>query len=139
MIIERKVIENERVSLEISFGKEFWERLETFLKQKHLKTEEGIALLLEYGSPETDTATTLTTEEKSAIHGKYSSLRFKMFECFQDNRAMVIGLSVHLNENRRLKKKLAELKGVKAVPQDIWDSWDNKAVAEYQNKYLFTR
>jgi len=137
--VEGKVIDNDRVSLEISFGKEFWERLETFLKQKQLKTREGIALLLEYGATEVDTARHLTTEEKFAISGRYSSLRFKLFECFQENRAIAVGLSVHLDENRRLKRKLTELKGEEAVPQNDWDSWDSKTVVEYQNRYLFMK
>jgi len=137
--VEDKVVDKDRVSLDISFGMEFWERLEDFLKKKQLETSEGIALLLEWGAPEVDTVRHLTMAEKCGIAGPYSSLHFKLYECFQDTRAMTIGLSVHLDENRRLKRKLAELKGVEAVPQDAWDSWDNKTIMEYLNKYLFMR
>lgn len=137
--LESAAIEGDRASLELSFGRGFWERLETFLKEKQLKTDEGIALLLEYGAPKEDTARPMPTAEKFAMGGRHSSLHFKTFECFQENKAIATGLSAHFAENRRLKRRLAELKGEMSVPRDEWDAWDKATIEEYQRKYLFGR
>lgn len=142
--IESKLVEGNTVTLEIAFGDDFWEKLDTFLRQKlgHLnerEAAEAVALLLDYGVPEENTARELTMAEKFALGAGHSSLKFQMFECFQANRAIAVGLAVNLPHNRSLKKRLAELRGAEAVPHNDWDSWDDAKINEYQNRYLFVK
>ncbi len=142
--IESKVVEEDAVSFEVSFAGDYWEKLETFLREKigtltQREKADAIALLLEYGAPEENTARELTTAERFAVGAKHSSLKFKMFECFQENKEIAVGLTVHLALNRSLKKQIAELRGAEAVPRDEWDSWNDAKVSELQNTYLFVK
>jgi len=139
VFIETKIVHGTTVSLDLSFGHEFWTKLSIFLRNQGIENCEGMALLLEYGAQELDNSKELSTAEKFAVSSRYSSLKFRMFECFEENRAIVVGLSVHLHENRELKEKLIQIKGKGAVTQDEWDDWGSKDVEEYQNKYLFSR
>jgi len=100
---------------------------------------EAISLLLEYGAPVESTAKELTMAEKFAVGASHSSLKFRMFECFQENKAIAVGLAVNLALNRSLKKQVAKLQGVEAVPHDGWDAWDDAEISEYLNLYLFVK
>lgn len=139
VMVESSAIEGGSVNLVLSFGRGFWHRLEAFLKQRQLKTSEGVGLLLEYGAPETDTARVLADSERFAVGGRYSSLTFKLYECFQENREITVGLGLHLSDNRFLKKKLAGLRGEEAVPRDEWDVWDKTTLDRYRDRYLFVK
>ena len=142
--VESRIVEEGAISLEVSFAGDYWEKVETFLRQKigYLNEREkadAIALLLEYGAPEENAARERTAAEKFAIGAKHSSLKFRMFECFQENKAIAVGLTVHLALNKSLKKQIAELRGAEAVPHDEWDSWNDAQISELQNTYLFVK
>ena len=142
--IENREVKGEAIVLDVSFRKDYWEKVETFLRQKvgsltEREKGEAISVLLEYGAPKENAAKELTMTEKFAIGGMHSSLKFQMFECFQANRAIVVGLGVNLPLNRSLKKQIAALEGAGAVPHDEWDSWDEAKVNEYMNRYLFIK
>jgi len=144
LTIESKFVEDASVSLEISFGGAFWEKLEKFLREKmgfltDGEKAEAIALLLEYGAPVESTAKELTMAEKFAVGASHSSLKFKMFECFQENKAIAVGLAVNLAHNKSLKKQLAKWRGAGTVPHNEWDAWDDTKVSEYLNRYLFVK
>ena len=66
-------------------------------------------------------------------------MHFRQFDVFRHNRSIAIGLKVHLDSNRLLKKKLVELKGVEAVPRDEWDSWDERTVNQLYERYVFAK
>lgn len=142
--IEGSTTADDAVTLQISFAGEFWRKVEAFIDEKlgpliaHEK-EEAIAMLVEYGAPEEGPHRVFSTQEKFAISGEQSSLHFRQFDVFRHNRSIAIGLKVHLDSNRLLKKKLVELKGVEAVPRDEWDSWDERTVNQLYERYVFAK
>lgn len=136
--------EPDGITLEASFGKEYWDTVEKFLRERigfltDREKAEAVSMLVEYGAPEENTARELSMAEKFAAGGERSLLHFKMYECFQENRAIAVGLAIHLARNRALKKQLASLQGDAPVPRNEWDSWDDATVSEYQNRYLFIK
>lgn len=142
--VESKIVEEGVVSLEVSFAGDYWEKVETFLRQKighptEREKADAIAMILEYGAPKENAAREWTMTEKFAIGAEHASLKFRMFECFQENKAISIGLTVNLGLDRSLKRQVAELRGGEAVPHNEWDSWGDAKVSEYQNRYLFVK
>ncbi|MDG6941254.1 MAG: hypothetical protein JRN65_04640, partial [Nitrososphaerota archaeon] len=114
--VEGKIAGEGAVSLEVSFARDYWETLETFLRQKigyltEREKADAMSPLLDYGAHEESTARELTMTEKFAVGAKHSSLKFRMFKCFQANKAIAVGLTVHLTHNKSLERKVAELRG----------------------------
>ncbi len=142
--LESKASEGGSVVLDLSFSGEYWRKIEEFLEQRtgfltKQETSEALAILLEYGASTEAPPTPLSVSQKFALSGEYSSLHFKQFECFKENRDIALGLRVHIDANRLLKRRLAELRGAQAVPHDEWDSWDEATIARYYEKYVFAR
>ncbi len=144
VVVECRSVSDESVTLSLSLTKGFMKTLEDFLSAKlgflaSPQRNEAISLLLEWGSSGSPQGTPLTNAEKFAIVGMHSSLHFKLYECYNDNQSVAMGLRAHCELNRRLKKRLVEVMGPAAVPRDEWDSWDEAVFERFQRKYLFLR
>ncbi len=144
VMIEGCTTVDDAVILEISFGREFWKKVEAFIDEKlgsltAREKEEAVAMLVEHGAPKEGSYRVFSAVERFAISSEQSSLHFKQFDLYRHNRSVAVGLKAHLDSNRLLKKKLAELKGVQAVPRDEWDSWDEKTVDELYERYVFAK
>lgn len=103
----------------------------------------GIPLLIQYGlsNESEEELERLKNEMRSKaaqkLWGEYAVMKFKAYEYFMENRAMVMGLSNMLQENRMLKRRL-EMKGLqKPIPRDEWDGWYDSIVDAYYQKYIF--
>ncbi len=139
-----RTVESDGVSLELSFGEEFWTKLEGFIGERigflgARQRDDAISLLLQWGAPEDYKPASLTTVEKFAIMGDWSSLHWKLHDCFKDNQAIAMGLRIHWETNRSLKRRLAELKGAGAVPKNEWDGWDDDDLDSFYKKHVFAK
>jgi len=132
----------EKSRLEVSIPHATAEKLEQFLREKGLFERQGIPLLIEYGlSDESEEELDkLRLEKESQIHhmyGTYCNMKFRAYEYFMENKAMVMRLSSSLSKNQSLKKKLAEEGLQSCLSQDEWDRWDEAKVNEFFRKYVF--
>jgi len=137
--IERR----EKARLKVAIPHEVAEKLEQFLKEKGLPERQGIPLLIEYGlSDESEEELEkLKTEKQSQmghLWGSHAIMKFKAYEYFMENNAIIMRLPFLLSKNRSLKLRL-EKEGLQScVSQDELDSWDESKVNEFYCKYVFT-
>lgn len=133
----------EKVRLKVVIPYEVAEKLRLFLKEKGILEGQGIPLLIQYGlsSESEEELERLKNEMKSKIAqklwGEYAIMKFKAYEYFMENKAMVMKLSSMLQENRMLKRRLKTEGLQKLIPKDEWDSWDNSTIDAYYQKYVF--
>lgn len=130
------------VIVEVSLAGAFRKKVDAFLEEKfgYISTreeEEVIATLVEFGARSSGATKLLSSTEKFAIAGRDSSLHFKQYEYFKQNRDVAIGLRTHLDRNRELKGKLRAVNRAESVPSDEWDSWDEDTVNGFYDKYVF--
>jgi hypothetical protein len=133
----------EKVRIKVTIPYETAGRVKLFLEEKGILEGYGIPLLIQYGlaSESEEELERLKNEMKSEngrkLWGEYAVTKFRAYECFMENKAMVMSLSIILNENKMLKRRL-EMEGLtKLIPKDEWDSWDKSVVDAYYQKYVF--
>jgi hypothetical protein len=133
----------EKVRIKVTIPYETAERVRLFLKEKGILESQGIPLLIQYGlsNESEEELEKLKNEMKSEngrnLWGEYAVMKFRAYEYFMENKAMVMNLSRMLDENRMLKRRL-EIEGLtKLIPGDEWDSWDKSIVDAYYRKYVF--
>lgn len=130
----------ESVRVTAKFEGKTWKDLLRFAKDKgYVKREELLSLLFSYGvSGREGVDMEKRHAEMFALGGRYSSMRFRAYELFTDNRILTLGLSSTLPDNKRLRR-LAEEKGLTTGKEEEWDSWDREKVDSFYNKYVFVR
>jgi hypothetical protein len=133
----------EKVRVRIAIPYETAEKVRRFLKEKGILESQDIPLLIQYGllSESEGELERLKNEMRSENArnpwGEYAVMKFRAYEYFMENKAMVMNLSKMLDENRMLKRRL-EMEGLtKLIPGDEWDSWDKSIVDAYYRKYVF--
>jgi hypothetical protein len=133
----------EKVRVRIAIPYETAEKVRRFLKEKGILESQGIPLLIQYGlSSESEgelerLKNEMRSENARNLWGEYAVMKFRAYEYFMENKAMVMNLSKMLDENRMLKRRL-EIEGLtKLIPGDEWDSWDKSIVDAYYRKYVF--
>ena len=132
----------EKAHLKVSIPREAAEKLEQFLNEKGLFERQGIPLLMEYGlSDESEEELDKLRLEKESqmdhMYGTYCVMKFRAYEYFVENKAMVMRLSSSLSKNQSLKQKLAEEGLQSCLSKDEWDNWDEAKVNEFFRKYVF--
>jgi len=143
LISALEAIENrEKVRVRIAIPYETAEKVRRFLKEKGILESQGIPLLIQYGlSSENEgelerLKNEMRSENARNLWGEYAVMKFRAYEYFMENKAMVMNLSKMLDENRMLKRRL-EIEGLtKLIPGDEWDSWDKSIVDAYYRKYV---
>jgi hypothetical protein len=133
------------VCLRVAMSFEFYNELHTFLEHQGWMSwghneKEGIALLLEFGlSEESREELERNKEELLKVSSRYAALNFQTSEYYANNSAIAMGLRLHLQENKSLKKKL-EKRGLGGyVSEDEWDKWDDNYINELYRIYVFCR
>jgi hypothetical protein len=133
----------EKVRVKVILPYETAKRVRLFLEEKGILESQGIPLLIQYGlsSESEEELERLKNEVKSEngrnLWGEYAAMKFRAYEYFMKNKAMVMNLSRTLDENRMLKRRL-EIEGLtKLILRDEWDSWDKSVVDAYYKKYVF--
>jgi hypothetical protein len=133
----------EKVRVRIAIPYETAEKVRRFLKEKGILESQGTPLLIQYGlSSESEgelerLKNEVRSENARNLWGEYAVMKFRAYEYFMENKAMVMNLSKMLDENRMLKRRL-EIEGLtKLIPGDEWDSWDKSIVDAYYRKYVF--
>jgi hypothetical protein len=134
---------HEKVRMRIAIPYEAAEKVKRFLKEKGILESQGIPLLIKYGlSDESEEELErlkngMKSKNAQKLWGEYTVIKFKAYEYFMENKAMVMALSNMLYENRLLKRRL-KMKGLqKLIPKDGWDNWDESVVDGYYHKYVF--
>ncbi|MEM3579050.1 MAG: hypothetical protein QXL54_02355 [Candidatus Bathyarchaeia archaeon] len=133
----------EKVRLKVVIPYEAAEKLRWFLKEKGILEGQGIPLLIQYGlsSESEEELEKLKNEMKSKtaqkLWGEYAIMKFKAYEYFMENKAMVMRLSSMLQENRMLKRRVKTEGLQKLIPKNEWDGWDDSTVDAYYQKYVF--
>jgi len=134
----------EKVHIKVAIPYEAAEKLSHFLKEKGIPESQGIPLLIQYGlsSESEEKLESLKNEMKSKaaqnLWGKYAVMKFRAYEYFMENKAMVMRLPNILNENKSLKRRL-KTKGLrKLIPKDEWDNWNKLRIDNFYRKYIFT-
>lgn len=133
----------EKVRLKVAIPYETAEKLRHFLEEKGILESQGIPLLIQYGlSSESEEElemlkNEMKTDTAHKLWGEYAVIKFKAYEYFMENRAMVIMLPSMLQENKMLKRRLKIKRLQKLIPKDEWDSWNNSIVDAYYQKYVF--
>ena len=132
----------EKARLKVSIPHAAAEKLEQFLREKGLFERQGIPLLMEYGlSDESEEELDKLRLEKESqmdhMYGTYCVMKFRAYEYFVENKAMVMRLSSSLSKNQSLKKRLGEGGLQSYLSQDKWDNWDEAEVDEFFRKYVF--
>jgi hypothetical protein len=133
----------EKVRIKVAIPYETAKRVRLFLEEKGILKSHGIPLLIQYGlsSESEEELERLKNEMKSEkgrnLWREYAVMKFRAYECFMKNKAMVMNLSRMLDENRMLKRRLEIEALTKLIPRDEWDSWDKSIVDAYYRKYVF--
>jgi hypothetical protein len=140
-ILEAK--ENEgQIYLRVAMSREFHCELHEFLKQKGYvfwgREKEGMSLLLESGLSEEDrSGLEKNQSEMSKESSCYAAMTFQTAEYYARNTAITLGLNLHLQKNRALKKELKEKGLGEFVPADEWDKWDEDFIDVLYRRYVF--
>lgn len=124
--------ENSQTTIHLILEGDVLKSIRTFMKEMGIgDMNSALSALVRYGVSDEPTERI----EAWAISSKYAATRFRAFILFEENKALVAGLSAALSENRRLKKELKK-RGIQ-VPRDVWDEWDDSSVNQMLDKYLF--
>jgi len=140
-ILEAK--ENEgKIYLRVAVSREFHNELHEFLKQKGYvsfgREKEGMSLLLEFGlSEENRSGLERNQSEMWKESSCYAAMTFQTAEYYARNTAITLGLNLHLQENRALKKELKEKGLGEFVLEDEWDKWDENFIDALYRRYVF--
>lgn len=126
----------------VEMSKDFYREAIMFLHDKGYMSaeeeQEGMALLLEFGLSEVNQEE-LERNGKNMREISYAALKFKCYELYKQNQAIVFGLRVHVQENKALKKKIAE-KGIMVDgKEDEWELWDDEHLDVLYNRYVFNK
>ncbi len=134
---------SKKVQLKVSIPYEVAERLRQFLKEKGILESQGIPLLIQYGLSEESgeelerLKNEMSVEAAQKLWGEYAVMRFKAYEYFMGNKALVMRLSSILQENGMLKRRLKTEGLEKLIPKNEWGGWNNSIVDTYYQKYVF--
>jgi len=130
----------EVVKLTVKFDGKIWMELANFLKEKgFVRKGDGLSLLFAYGVSEREGIDIEKRRaEMIAIGSRHAVMKFKAFSLFDYNRALTIGLSVMLRENRRLREKAEEF-GLISPIREAWDNWNQDVIDGFYKKYVFIR
>ena len=132
----------DKVSLRVAMSREFYNELYEFLKQKGYvslgREREGMSLLLEFGlSEENRSGLERNQKEMWKESSCYAAMTFQTAEFYARNTAITLGLNLHLQENRALKKRLKEKGLGEFVLEDEWDKWDENFIDALYRRYVF--
>jgi hypothetical protein len=130
--IERVSSNGSGISIDALLDGDVLKSVKAFMKEMGMgEIESVLSALVRYGASDQP----LERAEAGPISSRYAAARFRAFTLFQENRALVAGLSAALSENRRLKREL-EKRGF-SVPHDVWDEWSDSNIEQMLNRYLF--
>jgi hypothetical protein len=135
-------INADTTKLNIIFSSSFKAELFSFLEHKGYlafgQETKGIAQLLRYGLSEKNRSE-LEKNKSELDLSQYAGMRFELYQCYQDNNTVTLGLSMSLAENRKLKQALRTEGLDNLVPQDDWDNWDDRFIKTFFQRYVFGR
>jgi hypothetical protein len=132
------------VCLRVAMSFEFYNELYEFLKQTGLtcwgNDKKAIPLFLQIGLSE-DTREELerNKEELLKVGSRYAALNFQTAEYYATNSDIAMGLRLHLQENKSLKRELKERGLGHYVSEDEWDRWDDDFIKELYRRYVFCK
>ena len=132
------------VCLRVAMSFEFYNELYEFLKQTGLtcwgNDKKAIPLFLQFGLSE-DTREELerNKEELLKVGSRYAALNFQTSEYYASNNDIAIGLRLHLQENKSLKRELKERGLGHYVSENEWDKWDDNFINELYRRYVFCK
>ena len=139
-ILEAIKMKDCRVCLNVAMKQDFYDELYMFLKQKgyiSLKREkEGIELILEFGLSK-EKRNNLEKIRDEMRDSSYAAVKYKCYKYYKENQAITIGLNIHLQNNKLLKKKLMEHGMDDYVSEDDWDDWSEKTIDGLYRRYVF--
>jgi hypothetical protein len=99
-----------------------------------------MSLLLELGlSGESREELERNKNEMWKESSRYAAMSFQTSEYYAKNSAITMGLRLHLQENRALKKKLKEKGLGEYIREDDWDNWDDNIINELYRRYVFCK
>ena len=132
------------VCLRVAMSFEFYNEVYEFLKQTGLtcwgNDKKAIPLFLRFGLSE-DTREDLerNKEELLKVGSRYAALNFRTAEYYATNNDIAVGLRLHLQENKSLKRELKENGMEEYVSEDEWDKWDENFINELYRRYVFCK
>jgi hypothetical protein len=133
-----------KVFLRVAISFEFYNELNGFLTRNRLtywgNDRKVIPILLEYGiSDDSDEELERQQDEMTKVGSRYAAINFQTAEYYARNSAIAMGLRLHLQENRSLKRKLKKIGLGEYVSEDEWDNWDNNFIDELYRRYVFCK
>jgi len=73
------------------------------------------------------------------VGSRYAALNFRTSEYYAPNNDIAVGLRLHLQENKSLKRELKENGMEEYVSEDEWDKWDENFINELYRRYVFCK
>jgi hypothetical protein len=129
------------VHLRLAMSRGFYVELYEFLKQNGLtywgNDKKVVPLFIQYGLSESREGLGEYENDLSKVSSRYAAINFQTSEYYARNQAITMGLRMHLEENKLLKKKLKALGLASYVSEDAWDKWDDNYISELYRKYVF--
>ena len=142
-ILEARESED-KACLRVAMEYEFYNDLLEFLKPKRDVSfgheKEAISLLLEYGlSEESREELERIKNEIERVGSHYAAMCFQTYEYYAKNNAITMGLRLHLQENKSLKRELKERGLGGYASADEWDKWDDNFIDGLYRRYVFCK
>lgn len=134
----------DKVYLRVEMSPGFYSEVHEFLDQKGYvsfgRESEGMSFLLQFGiSEESRTELERNQSQMWKESSQYAATTFQTAEYYARNTAITLGLHLHLQENRALKKELKEKGLDEFASKDEWDEWDEDAVDAFYRRYVFRK
>jgi hypothetical protein len=133
---------DDAVHLRLAMSRGFYDELYEFLEQNGLtywgNDKRVVPLFIQYGLSEASREGLEKFEnDLLKVRSRYAAINFQTSEYYAKNQAITMGLRMHLEENKFLKKKMKANGLASCVSEDEWDKWDDNYINELYRKYVF--